>query len=353
MSRRRILIYRSGAIGDAIVSLPAMQTIRQAFPDAHFILMTAGGAGGVVWTDRVLQEFHWFSDVVIYNMRDLRDPRTFWRLLGRLRALSVDQVFYLGSERNSGAKILRDRLFFRLAGIKRFIATQSDSVTFWGRLRKAPRIYLRETDRLLRELEGHGLPTTEVVFGLPIGDEQRRTVDRFLTEQKWDSERPILAICPGAKQGINVWPEERYAELGRRAIVDGGVNVVVIGGPSELEIGDRLVAQWPAGRAVNLARKLSILETAELVRRCDLYIGNDTGPMHIAASVGTRCITIMTARQPARLWHPYGEHNIVLRKSVPCQNCYLSQCVTLNRRCLLDITAEEVWMACRRALVYR
>lgn len=350
---RRVLIYRTGAIGDTVVAIPAIRAIRTRYPQASFILMTAGGGEGIVWTDRVLSEFNWFEHVVTYEAREMNTPRGLWGIVQRIRALAPDMVVYLGSEKNSAMKIWRDRLFFRLAGVRRFVGTTSDKVTFWGHLRRRPRLYPNEVDRLLADLARSGISSGNVSFDLPIGPKQVESLSRILEETGLDPSRMLVAMCPGSKQKIKVWPEERYAEVGRRLILEADVDIAIVGGSDEAPVGERLMARWPAGRAVNLAQRLSILESAELLRRCTFYIGNDTGAMHLAAAVGTRCVAVFSAREPARSWHPYGENHSILRKSVPCQNCYLSECVENKLRCLLEISVEEVWAACERTLVYR
>lgn len=353
MKPKRILIYRCGAIGDTIVAIPAVHALRDAFPGATFVLMTAGGGQGVVWTDRVLREFGWFEDFVSYDGRDIRSPRGLWRLIARVRALGIDAVYYLGSEKNSAAKLLRDRLFFLLAGISRFVGTSSDKVNFFGWLRRGPRLYPTEVERMLQNLHDAGIPTGPARFDLPISKAQVERLDAALRESGLDLSRPLVAVCPGSKQKIKVWPEDRFGEIGRRLIAEAGANIVIVGGSDEAVVGQRLIPGWPSGRAINLAQKLSILESAELLRRCTFYLGNDTGAMHIAAAVSTRCVAIFSAREPSRSWHPHGENNVILRKSVSCQNCYLSECVKERLRCLLDISVEEVWAGCQRVMFYR
>ena len=349
----RILIYRCGAIGDTIVAIPAMRAIRERYPQADFLLMTAGGGENIVWTDRVLRDFGWFESVITYEAGDLRSPLSLWRVVRRVRALAPDIVFYLGSDKNSALKAFRDRIFFLLSGVSRFVGTSSRKVTAWGWLRRAAHTYPFEVDRLLADLRRQGVPATNVRFDLPIAPADVNSVDRALKGSGMDAARSLVAMCPGSKQPIKVWPEDRFAEVGRRLIEDDGLNIAIVGGSDEAVVGARLVAGWPHSRAVNLAQKLSILESAELMRRCVFYLGNDTGAMHIAASVGTRCVAIFAAREAARSWHPYGENHVVLRKSVSCQNCYLSECRKEKLRCLLDISVADVLAACQRLRVYR
>ena len=114
-SPRRILVYRCGALGDTIVALPAMRAVREAFPDAELVLMTANDGAGILWTDEVLREFHWFAHVVTYRACELASVRGLLGVLARVRRLRPDVVVYLGSDHNSGIRVLRDRSLRLLA----------------------------------------------------------------------------------------------------------------------------------------------------------------------------------------------------------------------------------------------
>lgn len=347
-----ILVYRCGALGDTIVSIPAIHAVRAHFPGARLVLMTANDGNGILWTDEVLRPLGWFDDTIRYSSSDLRSVRRLWRLVRRVQSLGPDAVVHLASDWNSAARILRDRLFFRLAGVRRFHVSTSSKVTFWGRFRRSRRLYPSEVDRLLDGLRQSGIASGAPRFELPRDPTDVERVDRILREHGLGRERPLVAMCPGSKQEIKRWPLERYAEVGRRLIAAGGADVVVIGGEDEARAAATVTRDWPAARWASFAGRLTVLESAELLRRCLFYLGNDTGAMHLAAAVGTRCVAIFSAREPARSWHPYGENHIVLRKHVPCAGCYFTRC-TGGLRCLMEIGIEEVWDTCQRVMLFQ
>ena len=353
-SPRRILVYRCGALGDTIVALPAMRAVREAFPDAELVLMTANDGAGVLWTDEVLREFHWFAHVVTYRARELASVRGLLGVLARVRRLRPEVVVYLGSDHNSGIRVLRDRLFLFLAGATRFIAASSTKVGFFGRLRRARRTYPYEVDRLLDAVRAAGVATGPARFDLPRHAVDVERVSALLAADGIGGARPLVAMCPGSKQGAKRWPLERYAALGARLIAEDGADVAIIGGADEARAAETVAADWPAARFTVLAGRLSVLESAEALRRAALYVGNDTGAMHLAAAVGAPCVAIFAAREPGRSWHPYGDAHVVLRRDeVPCANCYLSECTVEGLRCLTAIDVDAVWEACRAALAVR
>ena len=102
------------------------------------------------------------------------------------------------------------------------------------------------------------------------------------------------------------WPEDRFERVGL-ALLDRfpDLRLVVVGGPGEKPLGDRLCRAW-GERAVNLSGALSVWESAAMLERCALYVGNDTGTMHLAASVATPCVAIFSARDNPGKWEPAG-----------------------------------------------
>jgi heptosyltransferase-3 len=351
---RKIIVYRCGTIGDTIVAVPAIQALREAYPNASLVLMTASSPRGGLWADTVLAEFGWFDDFVTYDPEDLR-VAALARLLNKVRKIGADMVVHLGSERNSWLRILRDRLFFALAGTSKFVGASSETLTWYCRLRRSDRIYPHEVHRLRALVESAGASCDNPVrFDLPISDAHRVRVDQLFEEIHVPDSRMLIGVCPGSKQSAKRWPEERFAEVGRRLIEEHDAHLVVVGGEDERITGERIArSHWPDGSWTNAASRLSVLESAELLRRCRIYIGNDTGAMHLAAAVGTPCLAIFAARCPERSWNPYGDGHIVLRRRVPCRNCFLSECTVNQLRCLTEIKVDDVWSACQRMLAYQ
>jgi heptosyltransferase-3 len=348
---KRILIYRAGRIGDSIVAIPAIQALRRAYPNASLALVTVHGAGGL-WADDVFGEFGWFDDIVTYRPDVLRHPRAVLELLSALRRLEADVVVHLGSEQNSWLRVQRDRAFFALAGITRFVGGSSAAVTWYGRLNRTDTEHPYEVDRLLDLVHAAGTaPSAPVAFDLPIGDAVRTQIDALLATPGFEAGRPLVALCPGSVQPVKRWPIERYGEVGAQLIQRYGVSLVVVGGPQEAAAAAQLGAGWPPGRWLNAAAgRLTTLAMAELLRRCIIYVGNDMGPMHVAAAVGTRCVAVFGAQYPARSWHPYGEGHVVLRHQPPCRNCFLTECIQYQSRCVTDTSVNDVQLACDRVL---
>jgi len=347
-----VLVYRCGTLGDTLVALPAMRALRAALPRARLTLMTANDGGDVPWTDDVVRDLGIFDGVLTYRSADLLRLPSLLALAGRVRRLRADLVVHLASDRNSALRLARDRAFFAIAGIRRAIVPRpSAKVTALGRLKPVAGPLPYEVDRLLAALAPHGLADDGVRFDLPARADDSARAASLLGAVGADG-RALVALCPGSKQPSKRWPAERWHALALRLAAEENVNVVVVGGADEAAIGATIEAALPPGRCVVAAGRASILESAAVLRRARLYVGNDTGAMHLAAAVGTPCVAIFAAREPARSWHPYGDDHVVLRRDdVGCAPCYRSVCpASEGLRCLTSITVDDVADACRTVL---
>ena len=151
-----------------------------------------------------------------------------------------------------------------------------------------------------------------------------------------------MALAPGGKRCLNRWPIDRFAEVGRRWVESGGC-VVVVGGENEKALG-KLIEGQCGSTVLNLCGQTSVLETTEVLKNCGVLVTNDSGPMHLAALVGTPCVAVFSARDFPNKWFPRGVGHTVLRSEVDCSPCLLEECLN-DHLCLTNIHVEEVWAA--------
>jgi heptosyltransferase-2 len=174
---------------------------------------------------------------------------------------------------------------------------------------------------------------------------------------------PLVAMHPGAGRysPARIWPAERFAEVARALIDSRGADVVVVGGPDEVGLAAELGKQVKRpGRVHVFAGRTSVHVTAALIEMCDLFVGNDSGPMHIAAAVGTPVVAVFGSSNWAA-WGPYvpedepSPHTIV-RRDLPCMPCfYRAHSLGLRhgcgpRPCLTGLGADPVLVACLATL---
>ncbi len=348
---RRILIFRIGELGDTLIAVPCLWAVRRAFPTAWLALLANFDPGAnYVDARQVLPRRGLIDEWLSYNTADYESKLAdLGGLLLQLRRLRFDTLVYLAPRNRKPAEVRRDLLFFRLAGIKNVIGASAIK-GLPPRFNGGPLpSTAHEVEHLLARLAADGLETPSskhAQIDLAL------TADEYKVADSWwrrhvpdDPEAPIVvAFAPASKWQSKVWPEDRFVDVGRRLIREFDVHPIVFGGGEDKAIGDRLLACWKKG--ANAAGTLAVRPAAAALARCALYVGNDTGTMHLAAAVGTPCVVTMSAQDWPGRWEPYGSGHTVLRRSVQCEGCMLRVCTTERLRCLTEISVDEVFEAC-------
>jgi heptosyltransferase III len=351
---KRILVFRTGHLGDTLVAVPAFWAIREAFPSAEIAYLSSADLSNPTYVSArdVLPEKEMFDSWISYpNLSGgFRDVSSLLRLAFDLRRRRFDAVIYLMTRYRTAKQIERDRIFFRLAGIRRLIG--ADFVKKHNLPIEIPRPVPRiekEGSFLIRLLSDAGIPgPLRNATDLALTDEERRTTQDWMRSKGVDRYRgPRIAVAPGSKWDSKIWDEERYASVVERLILEFDVSPIIFGGPEDREKGARLIATW--GRGANAAGELNVRRAAAGLADCTLYLGNDTGTMHLAAAVGTPCVAIFSAVDWAGRFEPVGEQHILFRRTVECEGCHSPVCLT-DRRCLDLIAAEDVYQACAELL---
>jgi heptosyltransferase-3 len=351
----RILIFRIGQLGDTLVAIPAIWAVRRQFPDAHIALLSTTDVTNRHVTPERVMPSGVINEWLTYDADE--SGTDYWqglKLAWRLRRGRFDTLIYLAPRSRPAEHVRRDLALFRLAGVRTFIGHR-DIEPLPAKRGSAPLARVEhEADHLLSRLARSGIKTPvhgDGSMDLQITVEESVNADAWLRARlHGDDDVQLLAVCPGSKWPSKVWPEERFVDLGRQLIGKHGLTPLIVGGSEEAQIGERLLNVWGAG--VNAAGSLSVRESAALLARCRLYVGNDTGAMHLAAAVGTPCVAIFAALDWPGRWYPYGTGHQVLRQWVPCEGCRLRIC-DHDLECLRRITVDDVMEACRIALETR
>jgi ADP-heptose:LPS heptosyltransferase len=350
-AQERILIFRIGELGDTLIALPALHAIREAFPSAHIALLGNVDSEARHVTPRQTLPAGLIDEWLSYPSGNSRPSLSVTiRLLTRLRRAHFDLLVYLAPRIRSSADVRRDLFFFRLAGIRTVVGNEGFEPL--SPLTSPLPVVEHEADHLLSRLSRSGIPVPpagKAKIDLILSIEERRTVVAWLREHvPAKSLGGLIGFGPGSKWPSKVWPEERFSELGCRLIREQNIYPIVFGGPEDRELADRLIGVW--GKGTNAAGLLSPRQAAAALSRCAMYVGNDTGTMHLSAAVATPCVVVMCAQDWPGHWNPYGKGHLVLRRSVACEGCLLKVCVSEGMRCLKEIEVDEVVKACGQIL---
>lgn len=353
---RRMLIFSTGSLGDTLLVLPTVRVLRHQFPAAELVLLSDVQAGSrYVLAKDVLEGTGLIDRTLTYQVHHGRYHRmgnlaSRLSLLARLRRERFDTLAYCVEAYRGDHRVSRDRQFFRLAGIRHFIGMdglEKPPILAGLSIETVP----NRADELLNRIAASGIPIPPPGCGmldLNLGHDEDAAVEQWLSNLPTDGARPWLGIGPGSKMPAKVWAAERFAALVKQLVERFDVWPLVFGGPEDAALGERLVQGW--GRGYVAAGTLGIRESAVALGRCLLYVGNDTGTMHLAAAAGTRCVAIFSAREPAGRWHPYGQGHRVLRVPIDCAGCRLTICEARHNACLTSISVNAVLDACQAVL---
>jgi 3-deoxy-D-manno-octulosonic-acid transferase/heptosyltransferase-1 len=335
-----ILVVKLSAIGDVVHTLPAVAELKKLYPHSHITWVIEDASSGLIMNhplvDRLLisRRKRWISDLLAlgHGKDTLREIRSF---LSELRDRRYDLVIDFHG-------LLKSSVIVLLSRGKRKLGY--DSMQELSGLFLTERIFEDMTkhavDRYLdfmRYLGGHGDRPQFLIPSNPDGDAR---ITALLQINGIDSGDPFVAVNPVAYWETKLWTVEGFARLCDR-IVSGLNMAVVFTGTGD----DDVVAPIRSSMtepSVSLVGQTSLQDLACLYKRASVVVSTDSGPMHIAAAVGTPTAALFGPTDPA-LTGPYGQGHRVVRKDTPCSPCFLKKCDSIH--CMTEITVEEVFEA--------
>ncbi len=355
---RRVLIYRLGSLGDMLIAMPALHLVARAFPEAERRMLTnvpvnakAPAAAAVLPKDGLVSGYFRYA----VGTRSVKELVMLWWTLVRWRP---EVVVYLAGPRGVAAAT-RDAKFFKLCGVKRMVGvplTEGMQQNFYGDAtgERWEGNLEPEAARLCRNIAelGDGRLKDAASWDLHLTEEEREAAVRAIGDEAL--EREAIAVSVGTKVQAKDWGRENWhGLLGAMAMEFPGRTLLLAGAPEESEASEFAAEGWRAqggGPVVNLCGKLTPRESAAAFARARLFVGHDSGPMHLSAAVGTPVVAIFAARNIPRQWFPFGDKHRVVYHRVECWGCGLETCIEQRKKCLMSITVEEVMEQVRESL---
>jgi heptosyltransferase-2 len=342
----RILIRGVNWIGDAVMTLPAIRSIRRAFPDAEINLLVKP------WVADIFKESPDIDEIILYNEQN-KGAIGKLKLVRALRRKKFDKAFLLQNAFDAA-------LIAWLAGIPERIGYKRDYRGFL--LTKAVRVKNdtageHQVYYYLNLLKEAGLkPVTSEPY-IYLSDEEREHARKLLNQSPITSHpSPLIGINPGATYGsAKRWLAENFAELIRRIIDDLEGRVIIFGSPDEAEITDEIIRKlgtWNlelGTNVLNMSGKTNLRELIALISECDAFVTNDSGPMHIAYALHVPTAALFGSTDSSATG-PFGDRHKVISKNLSCSPCLERECPEGHLRCMTDISAEEVFSALKELL---
>jgi ADP-heptose:LPS heptosyltransferase len=343
---KRVLIYRLGSLGDTVVAVPALHLIERTFPAARRVLLTnmqayvnAPAAFAIIYGSGLV---HSSIDYPLYT----RSPRQLAVLWWKIVRFRPQVVIYLMPRRAQGS-LERDNRFFRLCGARQVVGLPIGDLAE-SAYDPTTQLWEHEGMRLLRCIASLGkLPFDELAsWDLRLTPQEEQKGHDMLTPL---AGRRLIACGPATKMQAKDWGHENWRSLLSRLSREfPDFGLILVGAEQDALIADYVGAGW-RGPVLNLCGKLTPRETAAVVRHTELFLGPDSGPMHLAAAYGVSCAVPFAARQEPGKWYPAGANHRVVYHRVACWKCALETCIEKQKLCLTSITVDEMFAAALEA----
>lgn len=332
----KIAVRMPNWLGDAVLALPALHSLRQAFPDADIQAVTRG------WGADLFSDHPSVDGVVpLPEARDLKALRTAG---SGLKKLDIDLGILLTNSFSSA-------FLFYVAGIP----------ARWGYARdgrgllltravpyKTPDTVLHQSDYYLHLLKALDIEPSGFGPGLVTTEEDWAWAAAALENGGHASGVPLVVFSPGAAYGpAKKWPAERFAALARKLRDEAGASVAVVGDAGDTETAS-LILEALGGCGLDLTGRTTLRRLIAVIRRARVFVTNDSGPMHIADALGVPIVALFGPTNPTATGPRRGP-SVILKKEVPCWPCLYRSC-PYDHRCMTRIAVEDAFEACRRLL---
>ncbi len=327
---RRILVRQVNWVGDAVLTLPALDALKQRFPLAEISLLAKP------WVRDLFAGHPAVDRILDYRTEGPhRGIRGRWRLARELSQTGFDLAVVLPNSFDAA-------VIPWLAGIARRAGYPTDGRRWLlthpipGPACSAGRHHVERYLDIVRALGADGTASLR----LPVTEERRQKSQRLLRDHGIGPEDAIVAVNPGSIYGsAKQWPAERFAAAADTLADRCRARIVLVGSERERPILEQ-VAAGMRRPTINLAGCTDLGTLVGLLSRADLLLSNDTGAMHIAAAAGTPVLAIFGPTS-AQETGPLGACSRIVREAVPCSPCLLREC-PIDHRCMMRVTVEQV-----------
>ncbi len=339
---KRICLIKPSALGDVVQTLPVLSVLRERFPDAQISWIIRDSFANL------LEDHPNIDHIIPFSRRG--SARYWWNFLKDLKQRQFDLVFDLQGLLRTGIMTAATRAAWRIG-----IEAAREGSHF------AYNLTIPDTGKLV---PAH-LKYWHVADALGYGETQKQTTIQLSNEDTiWAKSKlggheqatPILAIHAGAQWITKRWPPESFAAVSAKAIRQFRCDVVLVGTADERPLTNhiqQLLHKFvPTGRVINLAGETTLKQLAAVLIESDFLLTNDSGPMHLAAGLGTPVTGIFTCTNSIRSGPPGNQHELV-STNVECAGSYNKRCPKRgphNLCCMEELEVGRVWQALSRLI---
>ena len=334
---KKIMVRATNWIGDAVMSLPAIEALRARFPDSEIVLVAKP------WVSELYSNHPAVNRQIIYDAEgEHRGPRGFWKLARELRSEAFDAAILLQNAYQAAWMAWCARIPLRIG----YARDGRSSLLSEAVQVPPPAAYGHQVYYYLSLLFRSGLieqPKTVEEVHLYLADSEKKWAFRQLQSMGLGGKRFLVGICPGASFGeAKRWLPDRYAMLADRLIDVLGADVLIFGSRAEIPLAvtvGRALGHTP----VLVAGRTTLREFMALLAKCHLAITNDSGSMHVAAALQLPLLAIFGSTNE-HATGAVGRRVRIIKRPVDCSPCGLRQC-PIDFRCMTGVSVDDVYKA--------
>lgn len=334
----KIMVRATNWVGDAIISLPALEALRARFPDTEIVVVAKP------WVAELYRYHPAMLRTLVYDPdRQHKGRRGFGEFVELLRQERFEATILFQRAFHAAWMAWRARVPVRIG-----YATEQRGPLLTEAVPLPPRGYLsHQSSEYLELLYRAGLldqrPAPPSQARLAVSRSERRWAGDALKGLGLEGLRCFIGLSPGASFGpAKRWPVDRYAELGDRLVDAFGADILVFGSESERQLAED-VARGMRHTPVVLAGATNLRQWIALTERCRLVVANDSGPMHVAAAANVPVVAIFGSTDE-RATGPLSPWAHVVRRPVECSPCGLREC-PVDFRCMTGVSVDDVYGA--------
>jgi len=331
----KILIRATNWVGDAILALPALRVVRERFSDAEIAILARPYVADIYRDQEICNELIAYDPKGLHAGISGRE-----RLASELRGRKFDVALLLQNAFDAAWLAWRanipERIGYARDG-RTFFLTKAVPVPGPGEIPTHEKFYYLE---LLRRAGWLDSVADESFISLRVPEEKRRSADEFFRNSGVRQGVLRIAIGAGASYGsAKCWPPARFAEMANRGQSRADADVILFGTAAEASVSAAISAEM-CHPPIDLTGKTAIADLPALLSQCHLFIGNDSGAMHVAAAVGLPIVAVFGPTDPFGTAPVTPRCSIVQQKPY-CSPCFLRRCPT-DHRCMTAVTADMV-----------
>ena len=328
-----LLIRAPNWIGDAVMTFPAIRSIKLNYPDFQIWIAARG------WVKELYQNLDYIDGVV--TLPDSANLKNILRSARRIKKLKFETGLLFTNSFSSALLFFAARIPNRWGYARdgrRFLLTKTPPQI----MKKSPPHHVYY---YLDRLEGLGMTTIAPELAFPVAEKAFQQAKHLMETCGIDPTRPLIVFNPGASYGpAKQWPASSFARLGTLLQNSNHAEIIIVGADSELDIGRSIASQMQKKPYVIMGQT-TLLDLAGILKSASLVVSNDSGPMHLANAVHTPVVALFGPTDP-QVTGPLQPPSAVIKKEVPCWPCKYREC-PLDHRCMNEIDSEEVFTICK------